>query len=283
MACLRDHAAVVNGMQGIPHMSVKRRVIAVVKLGVGAAVASVNDQCRFEQAIFMMAHMRCGSTALSNILCGRPEISGYGEAHVTYTSRSSLGALVVNQALRREWSPQAPHLFDKILHSRYDAHAQAQFFQSRAIFVAREPVEAVRSIRNLFARIGRGEYPTDAAAAAYYGERMFRLLSMWDHFPQQNRIGLTHRLLTTDPNGQLERISSFLRLSPPLENRYTSPRASTVGGGGDPLTSRRFSEIVANVDASTIRAKRELEIIPDELYRLNSLYRAFEGKVTASS
>ena len=83
--------------------------------------------------------------------------------------------------------------------------------------------------------------------------------------------------------GQLERISSFLRLSPPLENRYTSPRASTVGGGGDPLTSQRFSEIVANAAASTIRAKRELEIVPDELDKLNRLYLAFEGKVAASS
>jgi hypothetical protein len=227
--------------------------------------------------------MRSGSTALSNILCGRPEISGYGEAHITYTSRSSLGALVVNQARRKEWRPQAPHLFDKILHSRYDARADAGFFQSRAIFVAREPVDAILSIRNLYARIGRGEYPTDAAAAAYYGERMLRLLSMWDHFPQQNRIGLTHQLLTTDPKGQLARISSFLRLNPPLENRYTSPRASMVGGGGDPLTAQRFSEIVANAKASTIREKRELEIVPGELDRLNSLYRTFEGKVASSS
>ncbi len=263
-------------------MPVKRRVKDVVKLSLGAAVASLNHQCRFEQAIFIIAHMRCGSTALSNILCGRPEISGYGESHVTYTSRSSLGVLVVNQARRKEWRPQAPHLFDKILHSRYDAGADVAFFQSRAVFVAREPVETILSIRNLFARIGKGEYSTDAAAAAYYRERIVRLLSMWDRFPQQNRIGLTHRLLTTDPKGQLERISSFLNLSPPLENRYTSPRASTVGGGGDPLTSHRFSEVVANAEASTIRVKRELDIVADELGRLNSLYLAFEDKVTTS-
>lgn len=264
-------------------MSAKRRVTGIVKLGLGAAVASVNRQCRFERAIFMIAHMRCGSTALSNILCGRPEISGYGEAHITYTSRSSLGTLVVNQALRKEWSPRASHLFDKILHSRHDARADAEFFQSRAIFVAREPAETILSIRNLFARIGRGGYATDAAAAAYYGERVARLLSMWDHFPQQNRIGLTHRLLTTDPRGQLERISSFLELNPPLDNRYISPRASTVGGGGDPLNSHRFSEIVVDAEASTIRAKRQLELAPDELDSLNALYRAFEEKVTAGS
>jgi hypothetical protein len=270
-------------MQGIPHRSAKRRVTRIVKLGLSAAVASVNRQCRFERAVFMIAHMRCGSTALSNILCGHPQISGYGESHITYTSRSSLGTLVVNQARRKEWSPQADHLFDKITHSRHDACADAEFFRSRAIFVAREPVESLLSIRNLFARLGRGDYPTDAAAAAYYGERVARLLLLWDHFPKQNRIGLTHRLLTTDPKNQLERISYFLKLSPPLENRYTSPRASTVGGGGDPLTSHRFSEIVASAEASTLRTKRELEIASDELDRLNSLYRAFEAKVTASS
>jgi hypothetical protein len=49
------------------------------------------------------------------------------------------------------------------------------------------------------------------------------------------------------------------------------------------LRSHRFSEIVANAEASTIQAKRDLEIIPDELDRLNSLYRTFESKVTFSS
>ena len=126
-------------------------------------------------------------------------------------------------------------------------------------------------------------YTTDAAAGAYYAERVTTILSMWDRFPSQNRIGLTHRMLIADPVGQLERISSFLGLQPALENQYVSPRASTFGGGGDPLTSHRFSQIVGRPEASTIGAKRELEISPQELDRLHSLYRTFESNIGTGS
>ena len=264
-------------------MSPNSRATELIKLSLGKAVASINRQCRFERAIFMIAHMRCGSTALSNILCGRPEISGYGEAHITYTGRSSLGALVVNQARRKAWSPWAQHLFDKILHSRYDAPAYPEFFQAKAIFVARKPSSPFFRSEIFSQKSSRSGYTTDAAAGAYYTERVTTILSMWDRFPSQNRIGLTHRMLIADPMGQLERISFlFLGLQPALENQYVSPRASTVGGGGDPLTSHRFSQIVGKAEASTIGAKRELEISPQELDRLHSLYRTFESKVTAS-
>jgi hypothetical protein len=206
-------------MQGIPHMSVKRRVTAFVKLGFGAAVATVNRQCRFEQAIFMIAHMRCGSTALSNILCGR-------------------------QSRRAGDQPGAPERVEPTGASPFRQDTAFALRRSRRCGIlpvtrnlrGTRPVESILSIRNLFARISRGEYATDAAAATYYGERMLRLLSMWDHFPQQNRIGLTHRLLTMDPKGQLERISSFLRLR--LARRWKTGTPARVGGGGDPFSVR---------------------------------------------
>ena len=142
-----------------------------VKAGLGRGVHGLDAQCRFERCAFILAHMRCGSTALSNVLCSRPEVSGYGEAHVAYRGEADLGALVVNQARRWAWRPRARYLFDKILHSRHDGAAPPGFFRARAIVLAREPEPAIASIRRLFEGLGKSDYGTDAAAAEYYAER----------------------------------------------------------------------------------------------------------------
>ena len=229
----------------------------LVKQTLGRAVSAANPQCRYDRAIVVLAHMRCGSTALSNILCSRPDISGYGETHVRHTGPASLGQLVVNQALRGAWSPRARHLFDKILHDRLDAAAPPAFFAARAIFLAREPGPAIRSIRHLYDKLGRDEYGTDAATADYYIERLRSLRAAWARFPADRRVASTHSRLIAAPETELARISARLGIAPALANRYVSPAASKRGGGGDPLASGRHSSIQQG-DPDPARAEADL-------------------------
>ncbi|HUD90534.1 MAG TPA: sulfotransferase family protein, partial [Sphingobium sp.] len=84
----------------------------------------------YRNCLFVLAHMRCGSTALSNILCSRPDVSGYGESHVRHDGQGALGRLAMNQMRRGGWKPQAPILFDKILHSRHDWATPHEFFDA---------------------------------------------------------------------------------------------------------------------------------------------------------
>lgn len=214
-----------------------------IKSVAGVGVAATVPQCRFSNCIFVIAHMRCGSTALSNILCSRPDVSGYGETHIRYDGRAALGRLVVNQALRRSWRPRATFLFDKILHSRHDSQVVPAFFDARAIFIAREPGPAVRSIQALFDGLKRTEYANDTKAAEYFVERVTAVIALWNRFPPDRRVALTHASLMADPEAELTRISDRLNIAPALENRYMSPSASRKGGGGDPLTSGRFTRI----------------------------------------
>ena len=215
---------------------------------------------RYRNCLFVLAHMRCGSTALANILCSRPEVSGYGEAHVRHDGRGALGRLALNQMRRGGWKPRAAHLFDKILHSRHDEAAPPEFFEARAIFLVRRPGDAIRSIASLFA--GRDEYATPAAAAAYYIERLGALAALWHGFPPERRIGLTHEALLSDPDRALAAISARLGFAPPLENRYSSLAASRRGGGGDPLVSGRHARIEPALSAP-FRADSPLELAPD--------------------
>lgn len=211
----------------------------------GSATAAISPQARFENCIFMIGHMRCGTTALSNILCSRPEVSGYGEAHVNYGSAAAPGVLILNQIRRRAWKPAATHLFDKILHSAYDRDASPGFFSARAIFICRSPEASIGSIVKLFQRVGDAQYATRDAASAYYAGRVEAMLRLWERFPATHRVALTYEALRANPELQLNRLSNLLGFDPPLANSYSSHRASSAPGAGDPFTAPGFSSIIA--------------------------------------
>ncbi len=237
----------------------------------GACISRVLPQCRYESSLFLIGHMRCGSTALSAIVCSRSEISGYGEAHIAYTDRAALGILAQNQFWRKAWTPSATTLFDKILHSRYDSDACPEFFTARALFMARAPRPAIRSIRHLFAKLGTGEYATDVIAAEYYERRLEVMMRLWPRFAADRRIACTYESLTADPETVLATISTALGFDPPLVNRYAIKAAASARGAGDPLSASRYTQIVA--------AKDDLVAAPDldiPVLRLAALEQAYQ-------
>jgi hypothetical protein len=262
-------------------MKVTRRTTLpeLLKGAVGAVVAALVPQCRFDRGLFVIGHMRCGSTALSNILVTRPDISGYGEAHIAYRDRGALGILLLNQWRRGRWRPGAAALFDKILHDRYDAEACDGFFGARAIFVARAPAATLPSIRALFAAIGSNEYATDLACAEYYAARMATMRRLWDRFPGDRRVAMTYEALTAEPEAQLARVSAILRLTPPLANSYVANRAAAARGAGDPLAAPGRDRIVA----ARAEPARRLDLPADVTVRLATLYADFADLAAASA
>lgn len=215
-----------------------------VKSLAGRVVTSVAPQCSFERCVFVLGHMRCGSTITSNLLCSRREISGYGETHVRYSDVSATGRLALNLAKRGAWQPGADFLFDKLLHTRLDSDPPAPFFQARAIFMTRAPEQAVPSIYRLFRKIGSTQYKTVTAAAHYYAKRLEHLSVLWQRFPQSQRMALDYDELIADPDGQIARLSHFLGLVPPLENSYAANALTLAPGAGDPLASHQHQSVV---------------------------------------
>ncbi|KIT16309.1 sulfotransferase family protein [Jannaschia aquimarina] len=252
------------------------------KRALGASVATVSPQCRYDRLIVVVAHMRCGSTALSNVLCSRPDISGYGEAHIRYDGQGALGRLLVNQALRRSWSPKAHSLFDKILHDRHDLDATPGFYRARAIFVVRPPGATIRSIRKLFSSLDRGEYEDDEAAARYYADRLATMSDHWFRFPVDRRVGILHPHLISDPEATLARISSALSFDPPLENSYVSRAVSTKGGAGDPTASAKHTRIERRTGPEPADTLEGLAISEATARDVTEAYRAFASVIAAS-
>lgn len=253
----------------------------MIKHLAGSATALVLPKCRFDRSIFIMGHMRCGSTALSNILCSHPQISGYGEAHIRYKSRSELGLLVLNQIKRKSYRNNSTYLFDKILHSRYDSEYFADFFESRAIFMIREPIKTIQSIQTLFSSIGSNEYSNDTLASDYYEERISSLITNWENFPPLHRIGISFEQLKTNPENNLVKISEMLGVSPPLTNSYQQPKNVLGHGAGDPLTSHKYNKIISENISTTSTDKMDQIKLPDSrLKALHNLYGEALSTVT---
>jgi Sulfotransferase family len=245
----------------------------MIKQLAGRATALIHPKCRFDRTIFILGHMRCGSTALSHILCSHPQISGYGEAHISYKSRSDIGLLILNQTKRNSYRQSSTYLFDKILHSRYDSHNSTDFFESRAIFMIREPIKTIQSIRTLFSSIGSNEYSNDVLVSDYYEERMCSLLANWEKFPSLHRIGMSFEQLKTDPEKNLVKISEMIGLSPQLTNNYLQPRNGLGHGAGDPLTSHKYNKIISdNISTTSTDTLQKITLPESRLQALHNLY-----------
>lgn len=237
------------------------------------AAALINPKCNFDRTLFILGHMRCGSTALSHILCSHPQISGYGETHIRYDGNKALGLLVLNQVRRKAYRANACYLFDKILHSRYDSDVDPAFFIARAIFMIREPVDTICSIRRLFTTLGSSEYSTDMLASDYYEERVASLLRLWENFLPERRIGMSYTQLTAEPKVKITGISQMLNLSPPLTNNYTQPKSKLGHGAGDPLASHRYDKIVPTTRSTIlVDNPNQLELSDARLTALTNLY-----------
>ena len=255
----------------------RRTVPPRVKQALGRVVAMAAPQCRFERSVFVLGHMRCGSTALSRVLCAHGQVSGLGEAHIAYRDGSALGQLLLALWRRGAWKPQARYLHDKLLHNRLDDGIPPEFAQARAVFLVREPGPAIRSIRHLFTAIGSTEYATDEAAADYYGARLARLERLWHLFPADRRLGFDFAGLTDDPAAALDRITGLLSLAEPLTNGYSADHVPTHGAG-DPLASPRFSAIVPAAVSTNLAARpHRLDLPASRLAELEQQYRELIG------
>jgi len=232
---------------------------ASIKHFLSTGIVALMPQCDYARCVFLIGHMRCGSTALSNVLCSRPDISGYGETHVPYKDNAGPGTLVLNQIRQKIWKPQAKHLFDKLLHNELDGYPPDDFFRARAIFVTRSPTTTIPSIVNLFQKIGSPQFSTIEEAGAYYMERLLHMKTLWNRFPKERRHAVTYENLTQTPDEILKGISDFLALAAPLRNHYAENKMNGVKGAGDPLNAQKHSHIVSGGLASEYAA----DILPE--------------------
>lgn len=222
---------------------------ARAKYVVGKAVASSMPIARYENMIFVLSHMRAATTAFSNVLCTCPEVSGYGETHVSYRSESSVGQTVVNLARRRAWRMGCNYILDKVLHNELHAGCCEAFYSARGIFLIRSPRPTIASILHLAQLTEDQKIRTEYDAAVYYLTRVQCLNEAWDKFPPDRRLGLVSEALVSDPEACMKYVGSWLGFKKNIGANYVSHPASHRPGGGDPVTSGTQTKIIKTIQS----------------------------------
>jgi hypothetical protein len=221
--------------------------------------------------VFIMGHMRSGSTLLMHILLSNPEFIGCGERSVAYRFADDLDKLEI--AARRSQSSllrQVSYVVDQINHDEFTPDPDLlQSEQIRCIFLIREPEEAIQSLLRI-TRQSSDPWSVERAIDYYVGR--LKTLAAFHEKAGRRAIGLTYSDLVDHSPKTLKRLTSFLAPSSPLRPEYSIH--SFTGRRGDTSERIRLGRIARGTFEATFA------ISECQRQRLNEAYRACLGGFT---
>ena len=195
------------------------------------------------RAVFILGHMRCGSTLLLHILLTHPGIAACGERNAPYRSADDLDRLEIfarlsGRALFRPISFAA----DQINHDHVTPIQELlRSDRVRCIFLLREPEDTLRSILHLTRTFYE---PWSYQRAVDYYCRRLESLAGYAGDAGIRKEALTYNDLVMETPRVLRRLESFLNLDRPLREDYTIQ--PFTGQRGDPGSNIRLGRIVRN-------------------------------------
>ncbi len=224
-----------------------------------------------DRRLFLVGHMRSGSSLLSNILCSSDEINGYGESKVVLRSPRDLAVLRGKIAMVQFLNGQRPvrrsrYLFDKILHSRLlPRSAVLEQQTSRTIFLLRPPE---RTLPSIVASFGWNiEQATNYLRDQYpFIEHLARTLP-----PETDAVVVEHADVIEHTETVLDSLGDWLDLHDPLSAEYNPRHVARITGSGD--TSDRINA------GRVIRESRShaVDLSGVDLKELDALYHRAVG------
>lgn len=204
------------------------------------------------QAIFIVSHMRSGSSLLVHLLCNNPEIAGFGETHIRYPSaRLDKLAYRIMTTVGGGF-PQGRYLLDKVLHRDGISSEMLQSKQARFIFLLRDPRQTLPSILKLKSFDPRAFIQTSERAGAYYRRRLRIMVQYATTIANRHRmLFLSHASLLYATNQVFDALGDFLDLKSPLTEHYQLLPNSGKPGVGDPSPMIRRGYIVRSARNDT--------------------------------
>jgi hypothetical protein len=191
--------------------------------------------------VFIMGHMRSGSTLLMHILISNPELIGCGERNVPYRSADDLEKLEI-AARRLQSSPfrEVSYVVDQINHNEFTP--DPDLFKSerlRCIFLIRQPEEAIQSLLRL-TQPSSDPWSVERAIDYYVGR--LKSLRVFRERVDGRAIALTYSELVDHSPETLDRLSSFLSLTSPLKPEYSiQPFTGRRGDTSNRICSGRIA------------------------------------------
>lgn len=219
--------------------------------------------------LFVLGHMRSGSSLLVHLLNSSKEILGYGETHLEYVGRRSFVNLHDHVRSQFEKHGDVPeesyrYVMDKILWPHI--HNKNLLCQTpvKIIVIIRTPKEALPSILSLDLE----GIQTTTEALDYYSkslERIERNLEVYD----APFVLVRYETLTNRTELTLQKISEYLGLEQQIKSEYDTIWATGEPGIGDPSERIQEGQVVS---AST---SYEVDIEQEVLSKAWEQYRRF--------
>jgi hypothetical protein len=188
--------------------------------------------------IFILGHVRSGSTLLSHILASHPDVVGAGETHTSYSAPADLRNLVLNtcELLHRPILKER-YIVDQINHDYVADDVLRSEVITKCIVLLREPKATLQSMASL-------KLWPERQALDLYTDSLNRL-THYSTILRQRALLVEYDDLVDKADITLGNITEFLGLSPPLTQNYATHRMTArIDGFGDPSPNIKKGEIV---------------------------------------
>jgi hypothetical protein len=223
-------------------------------------------QRREYRYVFILGHMRSGSTVLAHILTSHPNFVGAGETHTDYKTSSDLPKLIPKtcELLRKIELGIAPYVVDQINHSYVTDEVLGSSSIYKCVIIIRAPEGALKSLIALFGW-------NEGMALECYVERLTQI-SRYGGNLRDRAMLVEYDDLVDKTEETLALLTQFFDVAPPLTSNYS--KSKVTGKMGDPsknIFSGRIirtrghennlsAEVMTNANAAFHKCRRELEL-----------------------
>ncbi len=205
--------------------------------------------------LFILSHMRSGSSLLTHILNSNPEIIGYGETHLNYSSELDFKQLFFKVYWQlRDYSMDHSYVLDKVLHNH--KFLNDNFLNSPqvyTIFLLREPKRTLGSILDI------KPHWSQEKAMNYYLERLATLESYAKLINSKKRsLFITYNQLLNDSDLVFDTLKTFLQTKASFSEQYQVLKTTGMKGVGDSSENIQSGQIIRNARKLNTTVSQEL-------------------------
>jgi hypothetical protein len=192
--------------------------------------------------IFILGHVRSGSSLLAHILANHPDIAGAGEIHIRYRVPTDLQQLVIRTCeLLHSPIISEDYLVDQINHDYVSEEVLASGKLYRSVILLREPERTLKSMMNL------SIWKEDQALELYVNR--LAQLTRYGALLGKRALLIEYDDLLAHTDATLIALGVFLNLKSPLAPKYATHRMTgRVVGYGDPSENIKAGHVIRTPD-----------------------------------
>jgi hypothetical protein len=227
--------------------------------------------------IFILGHMRSGSTLLAHVLGSHPDVVSAGEMHISYVTPDDLPKLVLktSESLFRPILRES-YIVDQINHGYVTNEVLLSPRLYKCVLLIRSPEATLKSMMHL------AEWHEKQALEVYV--KRLRELTQYGLTLRDRASVVEYDHLVDRSDETLAALSRFLVLGPPLKSNYQTHRMTgRVAGYGDPSANIRLGRIVRTQRHETTISEETLSAAERAFHECREQLRSVTSQAPSTS